>query len=309
IHNLVPIKIYDLAPVFQQLPIQTVRLGEEIETEEQFCDQFRILFKNDRPTTFKEMARALRATDERQIVIVENANKCYQRTSGGMALCRDFLQMINDTNNKVLWLLLMDSPAATLLDTMIDLFDYFSHIFELKPLDEEQLEAMILNRHRVSGFELDYEAPNIRLLYRTRHPLAASEALRNPHRDYFKRLHGLSRGNPLLALLYWLRSIHPDMSSDTKLHVVPMDDEEVPLVSNLTLRKKLILALLLQHGSLTPEHLHQILDIPTEQIRVELEHLGRLGFIELIGGTTQYYRLRDIAATEVTFELQHANLV
>jgi|GEM_PF-245520 len=309
IHNLVPIKIYDLAPVFQQLPIQTVRLGEDIETEEQMCEQFRMLFKDDRPSSFAEMTRALRGSSERQIVIVENANKCYQRTSDGMALCRDFLQMINDTNGKVLWLLLMDSPAATLLDTMIDLFDYFSHIFDLKPLDEEQLEAMILNRHRVSGFELDYEAPNIRLLYRTRHPLAASEALRNPHRDYFKRLHGLSRGNPLLALLYWLRSIHPDMSSDTKLHVVPMDDEEVSLVNNLTLRKKLILALLLQHGSLTPEHLHQILDIPTEQIRIELEHLGRLGFIELIGGTTQYYRLRDIAATEVTFELQHANLV
>ena len=309
IHNLMPIKIYDLAPIFQQLPIQTVRIGEDIENEEQLCEQFRTLFKGERPSTFREMSRTLRSADERQIVIVENANKCYQRTSEGVALCRDFLKMINETSREVLWVLLMDSPAATLLDTMLDLFDHFSHTFELKPLDEEQLEAMVLNRHRVSGFELDYEAPNIRLLYRTRHPLAASEALRNPHRDYFKRLHGLSRGNPLLALLYWLRSIHPDMSSDTKLHVMPIEDESLPLVDSLTLRKKLILALLLQHGSLTPEHLYKILDIPAEQVRIELEHLGRLGFIELIGGTSQHYRLRDIAAAEVTFELQHANLV
>lgn len=309
IHNLIPIKIYDLATVFQRTPIQTIRLGEEIDSEFALCQQFKLLTPERTFYTLEEMTQHLSGWDERQIVIVENANKCYSRTVEGMRLCRDFLKMLNDTSEKILWVLLMDTPAATLLDTMIDLFDYFSHAFELGPFDHDAIEQMILNRHRVSGYEVDYDPPNMRLLYRTRHPLAASEAARNPRRDFFRHLGEASHGNPLLALLYWLRSIRPDLSDDTKLHVAPLDRDRSSLTEALTLRKRLILALLLQHGSLLPSELARILGLSEHEVRTELDHLTRLGYLEIIVGTDQSYQLKDLAAAEVTFELRQANLV
>lgn len=309
IHSLVPTKIYDLAPVFQKTPIQTIRLGEEIHTEEQLCAPFTPLFDGEPKRSFSDMARAIHNLPHREIVVIENANKCYQRTSEGLTLCRNFLELLSQTSAQVLWVLLMDTPATTLLDTMIDIFDYFSHSFELEAFSEEQLEHMILNRHRVSGFEVDYESPQVRLLYRARHPLAASESLRNPHRDYFRRLHATSRGNPLMALLYWLRSIQPDLSDDTQLHVMPLTSKPIHVLQGLTLEKRLILALLLQHGSLPPHMLCEILLVSPEEIETQLAHLQRLGFVEVIGGTSRYFRIRDLASVEVTFELRHANLV
>lgn len=310
VHNLVPIKIYDLAPVFQTTPIQTIRLAEDIQTEVELCQQFSSLFPNSQPPTLLTgLTRGLKAIEERQIVIVENANKCYQRTVRGMKLCRDFLNMLNATSDKILWIVLLDTPAATLLDTMLDLYDYFSHSFELEPFTPDQIEEMIQNRHRVSGFDLEYEAPELRILYKTRHPFAAREAQKNPQRDFFRRLSEASHGNPLLALLYWMRAVSPDMTDDTLLHVAPMEHNRPNLVESLTLRKRLTLAILLQHGSLTPQQLAMIMAESPTNIQTEIEHLVRLGFIEVTVGTGQNYHLRDLAAVEVAHELRQLNLV
>ena len=53
---------------------------------------------------------------------------------------------------------------------MIDLFDYFSHVFEVESLDQESIEQVIMNRHRVSGFELEYEPTRGALLYQDAPP-------------------------------------------------------------------------------------------------------------------------------------------
>ena len=311
IHNLVPIRIYDLAPVFQTIPIQTIRLSEDVHTEREMCAQFATLFEGSQPPrTFDEMARYIDAWDKRQIIVVENANKIYTRTPEGMERCRDFLELIDRTCSQTLWIVVLDTPAATLLDTMIDLFDYFSHTFELGPLDAERIERLILNRHRVSGFEVSYAQPSLRLLYRTRHPLEASDALRHPRRDFFRHLGIKSHGSPLLAMLYWMRSIHPDRSNETHLHVEPLRRHDGELLTDgLTLKKQLILALLLQHGSLSVEMLADMLDDPRHDVATQIAHLARLGFVERLMGSAQYYHLRALAAVEVTIELRQLNLV
>lgn len=308
IHNLVPIQVYDLAESFQNTPIQTIRLADDVVTEAEICQQFWPLFERGQPRTFDALQRRLLEIEERQIVIVENATKCYSRTARGFAQCEALMEVLSASSERVLWMLLMEAPAAVLLDTMLDLFDYFTHVFELEPLDEAQIEQMIIKRHRVSGFEVSFEAPSMRLFERATHPLAASEATRQPKHEFFKRLAHQSGGNPLLAMLYWLRTIELDQVQETKLHVHALPTQRLAVSEALTLRKKLMLSLLLQHSALPIGLLAEMLGMNHSEVRTELEHLRRLGLVEEMAGVDGYYQLRDVAAPALTRELRQINL-
>ena len=307
-HNLIPLKIYDLAPVFQDTPIQTIRLSDEVHDEATLVAQFNSAFDSS-AATFAELARTIEAFDGRVIVLVENAVQAYERSGPGAAMCRNFLSLINRTNHKVLWILLLDSPAADLLDTMIDLFDYFSHALAVGPLEPAQIESMIINRHRVSGYDLRFRPAQARPLDRIRAPIATSEAMRHPRRDYFRRLGEVSGGNPLLALLHWMRSMRADPGDDTQMWVEPIVEHGFSLTEALSLPKRLVLALILQHGALTPSEIASLLGASGDVVRIELDHLGRLGFIEILAGTRDHYHVRDVAAVQVTGELRHQNLI
>ena len=71
----------------------------------------------------------------------------------------------------------------------------------------------------------------------------------------------------------------------------------------------LILSLVLQHGSLTSTQLAEILQRPQRDTDIDLSHLARLGFVEVMVGTSSTYRLRNLAAPKTTAELRDRNLV
>jgi Kef-type K+ transport system membrane component KefB len=309
IHNMVPLRIYDIAPVFQEIPIQTIRMGEELESQAELCSQLAPLVAGDAPAQLSELSRRIQSGERRQIVILENANKCYARTREGLALCRDFLRLMNDTSGRVLWIVLMDAPAAVLLDHILDLFDYFTHAFEVAPLTPQELERMILKRHRVSGFGVQFIPGQPRMLERLTHPLATREARFNPQRVFFEGLGQVSHGNALLALLLWIEHIALTPNTASTLTVTPIAPPQQELIEGLTLPKKLILALILQHGSASVALLGRVLDRPLGEITTELEHLQRLGFVEQAVGSAQSWRLRNLAAPQVTAELRRHNLV
>lgn len=308
-HNLVPIKIYDLSPTFQSTPIQTIRLGEDTTDERDLCRQLAPLVAGASIETFAGLEEALLKTTSRQIVLVENATKCYRRTPEGLAMCKRFMQLISATSQQVLWITLMEAPARTLLDAAVELSGYFTHVIEVKPLSQEAIERMILNRHRVEQFDAEFEATPLRLTDHLQRPLQSWEATRQPERTFFRALARRSGGNPMLALMLWMRAVHPSPIDDRKLLVAPMAEFDEGVTQGLSLEKLLILATLLQHGSLQPARLAEQLMLSEDEIRTELGHLGRQGFVEVMAGTNQHYRLRPVAAPQTAAALRQRNLV
>ena len=88
-----------------------------------------------------------------------------------------------------------------------------------------------------------------------------------------------------------------------------MEPQPPKLTASLTLPKRLLLALLLQHGALHTAQLAKMMQRSEQDIRTELEHLIRLGLVETMAGTNGSYHVRALAAPLVTFELRDQNLV
>jgi RIO-like serine/threonine protein kinase len=71
----------------------------------------------------------------------------------------------------------------------------------------------------------------------------------------------------------------------------------------------LIVASLVRHGFVSTDSLAEVFRMDADHIQVELEHLERLGFVELTPGRERTYRLRQLSQGLVTPELRDANLL
>lgn len=261
-------------------------------------------------TTLHGIARVIRTRERRVVVVVENGEKMFERTEQGLALCMTFLQLISDTTDAALWYVLMGTPAATWLETAIGFVDFFTHRLTLEALDQEELKQMIMQRHRVSGFDARFDRRVLRPLEWVRNPMTMSEAVRDHEAEFFDALARLSGGNPLLALLYWLECVQLDEKNDQLIHVRSLPQREMKLAGSVSLEKGLVLSTLVQHRSLTAIQLSRILHRDLLEVRTELEHLLRLGFVEtMIGQDIQSYQLRPLAEALVTIELRQHNMV
>jgi Kef-type K+ transport system membrane component KefB len=308
VHHVLPVRMFSKYHDLGEEQLQTVRIDEHVETERELCESLAPVLDTASAQTLSGFTRCLKRSEKRQIVFVENGDKIYSRTREGLALCERFLDMIEQTSGQTLWIIMMSKPATTLLDTVLQISDYFTHTVEVEPLSPSQIEQMVISRHEVSGFDIVFRKPDIRYLERLHHPLETSDALRNPRKAYFERLGRLSKGSPLLALLYWLETVHVDPNDEERIVVEALPEYELELISKLSLQKQLILATLVQHHALTVPRLSRILRVDLSEIRTELNHLRRLGFVELIASTTSY-QLRPLPGALVTQELRARNLV
>lgn len=308
VHHVLPIRLFSKYHDIAEEQLQIVRLDEEDETERELCEAFFPLLQDAYPRTFHELGQQLGAHGDKRIVFVENADKIYSRTREGLALCERFLAMMERTAGQILWILLINRPAATLLNTSVQLSDYFTDVIHVDPLDSEDIEKIIVSRHKVSGFDISFLEPEFRYLDRLHHPLMTNDAIRNPRREFFDRLGRLSGGNPLLALLYWLESVHLDPADKSRVLVTPLPEQEISLTEHLSIEKKLLLATLVQHSALSAPRLSRILRMDLSDVRTELSHLRRQGYVEVVAGTATYH-LSALAGALVTRELRQANLI
>jgi len=88
---------------------------------------------------------------------------------------------------------------------------------------------------RVSGFHLEFQPPSFSLLDQLGAPFETTDAIRRPREAFFERLHQMSRGNPMLGLLYWLQSVRRDKTDETQFLIDPLPDRELDLLEPLVL--------------------------------------------------------------------------
>lgn len=308
--HLRPMRYAQDAADLDEDDIVRIQFGERTTTERKLAAGLSRLVDGDAPPrTLSELSGRLRERKGRAIVVLEDAQSLFLRTPAGLDNFRRFLTFMSRTSEQILWVVLLRNSTATFLETAVNLFEYFTHSFELPPLETDQIEEMIEVRHQVSGFNLEFRKPETRLLDRLRHPIAAAEGAQRPRRAFFDRLYRLSRGNPMLALLYWLESVEVDPKDETRFFVKPLPKDEIEIARPLSLEQKLVLASLSRHGFASVGQLAEVFQTAQGTMRATLEHLGRLGFVETTPGRGKTFRMRAFAEALVNRELREENFL
>jgi hypothetical protein len=165
-----------------------------------------------------------------------------------------------------------------------------------------------MRRHRLSGFQLEFAQPNMRLIDHVRDPIGTLRATRHPNDAFFARLWALAGGNPRQALYYWLASARPHPRKDGNIFIdaLPSNSDLLPSIG---LSQRLILALLAQYGSLADAELRSILAATIEGTEGDLQVLCARRLVAASREHERHFTLQPTAAHPLVMELRAANMI
>jgi hypothetical protein len=172
----------------------------------------------------------------------------------------------------------------------------------------KEIRALIMRRHRLSGFELEFAPPNLRIIDHVRDPVGALRAARSPVRAFFARLARLAGGNPRQALYYWLACASPHPRREGRLLIGALP-EASHLLPSIGLSQRLILALLAQYGSLADAELSSILAATVDGTDGDIQVLCARRLVTPSREHERHYTLQSTAAHALVMELRAANMI
>ena len=269
-----------------QLLVDKFELND-VETKEEIVEEIRKSFKGD-------------------IMVVECLQNLYLRNVNGYQALEDLMYIISETKKEVFWIISCSRYAWNYLNVTHALGDYFSHIMRTDTLDEDQIESVVMNRHKSSGFELEFEADSSHAKSRAYRKLLdrEEEAQQYLKERYFEDLADLSEGNASIAMIFWIRSIRE--FDDTHCYIKPLEITTLEMVQELKPDVLFTLAAIILHDAMTPKELSAVLQFDIERSRLILNQLQGRGLLQEREGQ---YVINQLMYRQVLRVLKERNII
>ncbi len=219
--------------------------------------------------------------DRRMLIVVENTERLFRRDHEGLARVRRFLELVTATSDHVLWVVLMAEPAVQVLDAALELRARFPATLRIPAMTAAQLEQVLDIRHRLSGYALRLEPGVPSLAGWLRGPGTAWRAWLEHDVATFERLVQLSCGNVRQALRLWLSAAHVDPDDPSTVVIGPLPADASPLIDELPLSSRVLLAALMLHGPLPRGDLAALHRQHSLDLDAELARLAHMGLVVL----------------------------
>lgn len=286
-------------------PTKRIDLVDTIWTEEHllntFADQVGV-----KATSIQELIDELNKGNRRKIIVLENLQNGYVRHINGYEAILNLLLLISETKESVFWFVSCSTYAWNLLGRVESAGEYFSHIIKVDTLDQQQIQTVIMRRHKVSGFELRFEADEETQASRGFRKLVDAEASAQEYLEerYFEKLARLSQGNASIAIIFWIRSIRE--FDETHFYIDPLEVASVEVIDELKPEVLFTLAALILHDTMTPEELAMAVNMDLRQSRLIFARLEAKGLLRESG---EKYMLNHLMYRQVVNLLKHRNIL
>jgi len=196
--------------------------------------------------------------DRREIVLLENGERLFRREVGGYGAAETLGRLMEATADRVAWIITFERLAWDFLGNVTSLAVHFDEVVDLGPLDRAELEEAIMVRHRLTGYDLEFEPPEggLSAARRTRlHASSAAERQAHLRGWCMDQLHGDGGREIGEALFLWRRCLRaaPGESGVVRARWEPPPDS-APL-GTLDRDAHFALAAVALHGDLPSEAL------------------------------------------------------
>lgn len=244
---------FAIAEYFKGLPLRKADLVDTtIQTTDELFELLKKLFDQPEADTLDGLEREMAAGEEKIICILENSQNMFLRTVGGFEAIERFLLFMSRTNASVLWIVTCTLYSWNFLDKVLQVSQYFKRVIKLGPLTREEITDLIMKRHRISGYPLQFEIPEPRALPRKFRKITKPAEQQAFLQDwFFEQLNRLAAGNVAVAMWFWLSAIKNIVQEN--LTVTPVIDLDYSFFHQLGRDEMFTLAALLQHETLTAE--------------------------------------------------------
>ena len=223
-----------------------------------------------------ELATGIRARQTPPVIILEGGNLMFERRVGGFEAMRAFLGLLSATEGRAVWIISFSKSGWRYLDRVLGLSNRFDEIIALEGLDRDGIERALVERHDVSGYQLEFaDGPDLGTDARWRlrgveDPRRRQKILRV---EFFDELHKASGSNLHAALYYWLR--YTSVADRKRVVASPVQAISTAVLGELSDDELFTMLYVLQHDSLTPRQHSRLLRTNVAESELTLDYLTR----------------------------------
>ncbi|MBT8386305.1 MAG: ATP-binding protein, partial [Ignavibacteria bacterium] len=130
-----------------------------VQSREDFLNLFSSGLQNFVVSDLKGLTGILNdKTSGKKIIILENLQHLFLRKINGFENLKLLFELMSETNDNVFWITTCTVYCYRYLQKTISIADYFANEVELGELSDKQIIDIVLKRHRVSGYDIYFEA-------------------------------------------------------------------------------------------------------------------------------------------------------
>ena len=255
--------------------------------------------------TIAEITNLINGDTRQRICIIENIHNLFLRTMDGFEAIHLLILLMSKTRDKIYWIVSCGLYAWHYLDRALQLSSFFKQIIFLKELQREQIQQMILDRHQISGYNINF-IPSARILQSRQYKKLISETEKSEYLQglFFERLSDAAEGNVRVGIYLWLSAIESFTETDIDIPAEP--NFNLHLLNQLPPAYFFSLAGLIQHEYLTETEYAQIFNQSADDSGMMLEQLVKRG---LIIKTEEKYSVHPFFYRAVVKSLKNRNML
>ena len=228
------------------------------------------------PVSVEDVDVIFQDAPEGQLVVVDGLHWMLSMAPGGFDPLRRFVKGIIEEGGRRRWLAHGAVLFWNFASTVAPLRDAFPETIQLDPLSEPELQAAVIARHRLSGFEHSFDrgdgSPIEGLFARS------ATRIRRPYDQYFHELHDATGGLVRDALRLWLasiRGIHDDI-----VHVGPIPASPYARVRRLPDDILVNLYQIAREGWIDAAGQARLFRLDVNTAQAQLSRLAHLGLLD-----------------------------
>ncbi|MGB5266405.1 MAG: cation:proton antiporter [Polyangiales bacterium] len=233
------------------------------------------------PVTVADVDAIFQDAPEGQLVVVDGLHWMLSMAPGGFDPLRRFVKGIIEEGGRRRWLTHGAVLFWNFASTVAPLRDAFPELVRLDPLSEDELQAAVIARHRLSGFEHSFDrgdgSPIEGLFARS------ATRIRRPYDRYFHELHEATGGLVRDALRLWLASIRE--IQDDIVHVGPIPASSYTRVRRLPDDILVNLYQIAREGWMDAAGQARLFRLDVNTAQAQLSRLAHLGLLDESEGT------------------------
>ena len=224
-----------------------------IFTEEELLKLLLSAFDFEDIDSLDDLEKRIIEKDERFICIFENLQRTFLRKVGGFKPLDRLMLFISRTSNKIHWIVSCSLYSWDFLDKVLSCSKYFHKVIYMEELSADEIQSIIMQRHRTSGFDIQFTAPQAVTSSSKFKKLQTAEARQYFLQSmFFNDLHEIAKGNISVAMLFWLTAIN-EIRKDGLIIDTVLTWDQSPF-QKMPQDELFTLAAIIQHDGLTELH-------------------------------------------------------
>lgn len=228
---------------------------------------------NDKAT----LVEALRQCKPR-LLLLDDCHHLFMRKISGFSALEFFLEVVSLSDERHFWVLTFNRFAWYYLTRVRRREHFFGRVLTIEPWSEAQIQELVWTRNLVTGVSLSFT--DLVVTHQASAGDDFSYEVVKSSRGYFRLLHEFCKGNPRVAMIYWLRSLKTCDDPET-LQVVLFRQPPQRIAASLPDDYWFTLTALAQHGSLTPAEIAQSINAEHGFCEMAIDYFDQLGVVRL----------------------------